>query len=127
MSAGLFRGEPATLGGSAKATSGATIFKLLWAALVDLLGTAATAAIMGRASRRAQVRAPELSTLSFQRVDREFGYTLPAVFDRSDGPPAALRELIDELQPLLFELTGPVALRRLQQVPQLRTWVGPKQ
>jgi hypothetical protein len=94
--------------------------------LVDLLGTAATAAILKRAARRAEVRAPELCTLLFQRVDREFSYTLPAVFDRTEGPPAALRALLDELQPLLRELTGSIALRKLEQVPQLRPWLAPR-
>jgi hypothetical protein len=104
--------------------SGAGLFKLLWDALVDLLGTAATAAILGRASRRAQRRAPELALLTFARVDGEFIYRVPPAFERLDGPPAALRALLDDLRPLLVELTGPVALRRLAVVPQLATWAA---
>jgi hypothetical protein len=124
MSPASSRGGAPESGGGAR-LSGSALFKLLWDALVDLLGTSATAAILGRASRRAQARAPELGALIFRRVDREFGYTLPASFERSDGPPAALRALLDELRPLLVELTGPVGLRRLEQVPQLRAWVAP--
>lgn len=104
----------------------AGVFKLVWDALADLLGTAATAAIMERASRRAQARAPELVLLSFQRVDGEFGYHVPPAFEHSEVTPG-LRAFLEDLRVLLLELTGPVALRRLAQVPQLRAWaeVGP--
>ncbi len=111
-------------GASSPKLSGAGLFKLLWDALVDLLGTAATAAIMGRASRRAQRRAPELALLSFQRVDGEFIYRVPPTFERLDSPPAAMRALLDDLRPLLVELTGAVALRRLALVPQLSAWAA---
>jgi hypothetical protein len=34
----------------------------------------------------------------------------------------SLRDLLDELRPLLVELTGQVALLRLDRVPELRAW-----
>src|SRR5205823_11164263 len=46
-------------GDPAKPT-GTAIFRTLWDGLVDVLGTAATAVILGRAARRALVRSPEL-------------------------------------------------------------------
>jgi len=97
---------------------------MLWDALADLLGTAATAAIVGRAARRALPRSPELGELRIARVDREYGYVLPGSFERTEGPPPALRNLLDEIRPLLVELTGQVALRHLQRVPELREWAA---
>lgn len=114
------RGRPG--GDAAAAPSGAALFRTLWDELVDVLGTAATATIVGRAARRALPRSPELGELAIARVDQEYGYVFPRSFDPADGPPAPLRELLDELQPLLVELTGRVVLRRLERVPALREW-----
>ncbi len=102
--------------------SGTALFGVLWDALVDLLGTSATATIVGRAVRRALPRSPELGELAIARVDREYGYVVPRSFDRAEGPPVALRDLLDELRPLLVELTGQVVLRGLERVPELREW-----
>jgi hypothetical protein len=102
--------------------SGSALFRKLWEALVDLLGCAATATILGRAARRALIRSPELGELSIARVDRAYGYVVPRSFDRGEGPPASWRDLLDELRPLLVELTGQVALIRLERVPELRAW-----
>jgi quercetin 2,3-dioxygenase len=109
--------------GDAVAThSGTALFDKLWDSLVDVLGTAATATIVSRAAHRALPRCPELGELAIARVDREYGYLLPRSFDRPDGPPASMRALLDEIQPLLVELTGQVVLRRLERVPELREW-----
>jgi hypothetical protein len=40
--------------------------------------------------------------------------------------PPALRELVAELRPLLVELTGPVVLRHLEQVRELRDLISPQ-
>ena len=104
--------------------SGTALFKMIWDGLVDVLGTAATATIVRRASRLAQPRSPELGELAIERVDQEYRYVVPRSFDRADGPPAPLRDLLDELRPLLSELTGQVVLRGLERVPQLREWAG---
>ncbi len=103
-------------------SSPTALFKLLWEALVDLLGTAATAALLRRAARRAMARAPELGELLIVREDLDYRYTLPPAW----GDPAAaetqhgLRQLMVELVPLLVELTGPVVLCHLAQIPELR-------
>ena len=102
--------------------SGVAIFRMVWDALVDLLGTAATAALVGRAARRALLRSPELGELAIRRVDREYSYVVPRSFNRAEGPPISLCNLLNELRPLLVELTGQVALRRLERVPELRQW-----
>jgi hypothetical protein len=103
--------------------SGISLFRMLWEALVDLLGCAATAALLQRAARRALARSPELGALAISRVDRQYSYLLPRSFDTPDGQ-AALRNLLDELRPLLVELTGSVALRRLERVSGLREWAA---
>ncbi len=104
--------------------SGAAIFKLLWDALVDVMGSTATATLVNRASRRALPRSPDLGELAVERGTREYRCVVPRSFDRPDGPPAALRDLLDELRPLLAEMTGQVVFRRLERVPQLREWAS---
>ena len=111
------RGDPA-------AVSGSDLFRTLWAALADLLGTAATAAIVRRALRRALPKNPELREFSIERVDLEFGYVLPRVFDQPQASAIALHALLDELRPLLIELTGEVALRSLARIPELESWAA---
>jgi hypothetical protein len=110
-------------GDAAARVSGAILFRILWDSLVDLLGAAATAVLVHRATRRAQHRSRELCELAVARVDGQFTYVVPHSFDRAIGPPVALRDLADELRPLLVEMTGEVALRHLEQVPELRSWV----
>jgi len=104
--------------------SGTATFHALWNALADLLGTAATAAIVGRAARRAARRNPGLTALTIERVDHEFGYLLPHEFDETGELPVSLRALLEELHPLLVQLTGRVALGSLAQIPGLREWAG---
>jgi len=123
-SPGHMPGTGRSSGDAAASLSGTALFKMLWDALVDVLGTAATATIVGRAARRALPRSPELGELAIARVDREYRYVVPCSFDRADGPPAPLRALLHELQPLLAELTGQVVLRRLERVPELRSWAA---
>jgi len=109
-------------GGGADGLSGAVLFGILWRELVDLLGTAASAAILRRALRRALPHSPELAQLTIERVDERYGYSVPSSFGQEMGPSPALRDLVDELRPLLFELTGEVAQRHLERVPALRSW-----
>lgn len=111
-------------GDAAAGLSGAGLFAILWDELVDLLGTAATAALLSRAARRALPHNQELIGLIIARVDDEFGYEVPSSFGLTRGPPVALRDLVGELRPLLVELTGQVALRHLEQVPELRSWAS---
>jgi hypothetical protein len=109
-------------GDAATELSGAVLFSILWDELVELLGTATTSALLRRAMRRALPRSHELAELTIERVDERFGFVLPRSFALAKGPPPALRDLFDELRPLLEELTGQVALRHLEQVPALRHW-----
>lgn len=101
--------------------SSATLFTLLWDALADLLGTAATATLLRRAANRATPRNPELAELGIVRDNLEYKYTLPPAWnDGTKSMQHALRHLIAELLPLLVELTGPIVVTRLAQIPELR-------
>jgi hypothetical protein len=97
------------------------LFTILWDALADLLGTAATATLLKRAARRAAVRSPELAGLVIQREGLAYTYTCPPGWRGSrDGTPPALRDLISELRPLLIEMTGQIVIQHLEQILELR-------
>ncbi len=100
--------------------SPAALFALLWNALADLLGTAATATLLRRAAKRAITHEPALAELVIARQSLEYGYTLPPTWkDGAGAPEGPLRSLVGELLPLLVELTGPIAVRHLAQIPEL--------
>jgi nucleotide-binding universal stress UspA family protein len=109
--------------------SSAALFALLWDALADLLGTAAAATLLRRAARRAGSRDPELATIAIVRENLEYRYTLPPAWndwtkrlssETAHDTQAALQHLVAELLPLLVELTGPIVVRHLAQIPELR-------
>ena len=101
---------------------------MLWEALADVLGTAATATVLRRAARRAAPRCPELAELAIQRENLEYLYTVPSAWkDPAEGTPPALRELVAELRPILIELTGQVVMRHLEQSPELRELLTPQE
>lgn len=111
-------------GDASAALSGVALFQALWSTLAELLGTAATAVLVERATRRGLSRSPELADLSVERVDGNFEFLLPTSFGMAEGPPHGLRVLAAELRPLLAEMTGEVAVRHLAQHPALRTWAA---
>ena len=112
--------------GAAKVHAGASpspaaLFTLLWDALVDLLGTASTAALLRRAAHRANRVGPELGEVQVVREGLEYRYTLPSAwYVPGSAADRALRRLVAELLPVLAELTGPVAERHLARVRALR-------
>jgi hypothetical protein len=122
MSSRRVRGSARPSGAAAGAElSIAALFTLVWEALADVLGTAATATLLRRAARRAAPRCAELTELAITREKLEYRYRLPSAWaDGAGGKPVALRELVAELRPLLVELTGPVVFRRLERIPELR-------
>lgn len=99
----------------------ADLFDVVWVTLVDVIGPTAAAALLERSVRRAAVTHAELRQLTITRQEFEYAYTLPESWSRI-GPDAeaALRRLLEELWPLLLELTGPVVVRRLRDVPLLQ-------
>jgi hypothetical protein len=100
----------------ASSCSAAQLFAVVWDTLADVIGTAATATLLRRSARRAQ-----LDGLTVSREGFNYSYRLPADW-RDERPESllALRGLTRELSPQLVELTGPVLLRRLAAVPDLR-------
>ncbi len=100
--------------------SGAALFSLVWETLADLLGTAATAVLLRRAARRAVGASPELAELEISVRELEYRYTVPPAWTEGTETPSALQALVAELLPLLFELTGRIAIRRLERVPGLQ-------
>ena len=100
---------------------GAALFKLIWDAVADVLGTTATATLLLRAARRATPRSPVLGELTMLRTEAGYTYSLPrGLIGKLEHTPVALRELVGELRPLLAELTGQVVIRRIEQIPGLQ-------
>jgi hypothetical protein len=99
----------------------AALFKLLWQTLSEVLGTAATATILRRACKRAAQRTPILQELSIVKSDLAYSFTTPDAWDRdADASPDGLRVLVEELRPLLIELTGPVLVGRLERIEEFQ-------
>ena len=92
-------------------------FAVLWDALADVLGTAATATLLRRAMKEAADRA-SLDGLAIERQGFSFSYAVPESWQEAHGgaPLEALLTVIDELRPLLVELTGSVVIRRLERL-----------
>jgi hypothetical protein len=107
-----------------------TLFVIVWNALADTLGTAATAAIVRRAAGRAAVDHPDLVDLVILREELAYRYRLPAVWSQTEKCALAFRALVAEIGRLLMELTGTVVIGRLEQIPELRAcrlvWRGEK-
>jgi hypothetical protein len=101
--------------------SAAALFATVWDTLAEMLGTAAAAAIVRRATKRAAATNPELVELVIFREDLEYRYKLPHSWSqKAERRPLALHALVAELGRLLVELTGTVVIQRLEQIPALR-------
>ena len=105
----------------------AALFAIVWGALAEVLGTAATAAIVRRAVGRTATDSPELVDVVIRREKLEYRYTLPHAWSHAARPatpgeraPIAFRALVAEIGRLLVELTGTVFIGRLEQIPELR-------
>ena len=96
------------------------IFKVLWGALVEILGSPATATLLRRSAKMRLRDFPELGELGITRKGFEYVYAVPADWNHANEQSnAALQALIQDLCSLLLELTGPVVLHRLEALPQL--------
>jgi hypothetical protein len=101
----------------------AALFTMVWETLTELLGTAATAAIVRHAAGRAATESLELVDLFIRREDLEYRYTLPHTWSdavTAERVPIALHALVAEIGRVLGELTGTVVVGRLEQIPELR-------
>jgi hypothetical protein len=92
----------------------------VWEALSDVLGTAATAALLRRAAKRAARRFPVLADLAIGLVDLDYKYTAPPAWQEGEEGMQPVHELIRELRPLLVELTGSVVVQRLDRMTDLQ-------
>ncbi len=100
----------------------AELFQRLWDEVADLVGTAATAALLRRALKRASARQPELAGLVLRREGLGYAWVLPPAWhdpERRDAVEHLRRLVRNELHPLFRELTGLVIARRLAQAPEL--------
>ncbi|MGQ0507860.1 MAG: hypothetical protein ACT4TC_21370 [Myxococcaceae bacterium] len=99
------------------------LFELIWVALSELLGSAATATLIRRSVKRAVPRAPTLGGITVTKERFEYQYQLPPSWSAGSEHPEKsfedLRELVQELRPILVELTGPVVIHRLYSIPDL--------
>ncbi len=109
--------DSATCRGKPTDATVAERFAVLWDGLADVLGTAATAALLRRSAKEAAVRAL-LDGLAIERRGFAYGYTVPACWQSAHGgePLEAYMTVVDELRPLLVELTGSVVIRRLERL-----------
>jgi hypothetical protein len=98
---------------------GARVFDVLWANVAEVLGVAATATLVRRASKRAALRAPELADLTITREGLDYRYAVPASWRDAAAVPPGFVELYRELCVLLENLTGPVMIRKLSAIPEL--------
>lgn len=110
-----------TLGArDATACSPSDLFDLLWATLVDIVGSPTTAALMRRSVRHQMAHYRELEELAITRQGFEYAYVVPAAWKHANGQSmTALQALVQSLSGFLVELTGPIVVRRLKELPQL--------
>ncbi|HVT09915.1 MAG TPA: hypothetical protein VHO67_20775 [Polyangia bacterium] len=95
----------------------ADLFALLWRSLSDLLGSATTATLLRRSKNAVARRLPSVGELAIDRERLEYRYTLPPAWAHAAGDGiAVIRALVDELRPLLMELTGAMILDQLDRV-----------
>jgi hypothetical protein len=105
----------------------AVVFDALWGSMTDTLGAGATSTVIRRALKRASAKHPALAHVIIAREGLDYRYSLPADWQTA-SPEAALGlcALVAELFTILEELTGPVMLRRLAEIPGLLRYVASK-
>jgi hypothetical protein len=100
----------------------ADLFDLIWNDLVEVLGTAAAAVLVRRASKHVAGCTPDLPTVVVNRKTITYEFEVPAVWRRPGDPraSASLQALAYALGVLLTELTGDVVIHRLERIDALR-------
>ncbi|ACL66709.1 GAF sensor signal transduction histidine kinase [Anaeromyxobacter dehalogenans 2CP-1] len=110
--------EPA----SHRRASAAELFQRLWDEVADLVGSAATAALLRRALKRAAEKQPELAAVVLRREGLGYAWVLPGAWHDPARREAVeqLRRLVrEDLHPSFRELAGLVIARRLARAPEL--------
>jgi hypothetical protein len=87
-----------------------------------VLGVPATATLLRRSLKRAAAREPAAALVQVLRDGFDYRPVTPDGWSQGSTPEgrAALRALFAELYPLLRELTGPLLVRKLEQLPALQ-------
>ena len=117
---GLGRGTLGCGGVEDKQPTAGELFDLLWEHLAELLGTAATATLVRRATKRAAAEGLPMVSVNHNTLNYE--YKVPESWRRAAETNAlrALRDLAKELGVLLTRLTGPVVVEQLEREPRFR-------
>jgi hypothetical protein len=102
-----------------EAGRGRSLLARLWDELVEILGPAATAALLRRSIKRAAEGGADLQGLAVARFRLAYALSEPR-WTSKETELVALRAVARELGPLLVELTGHVVIKRLSLVPELR-------
>jgi len=77
LSTTVLRSSPWTTKCDASAElRGAALFKLIWDAVSDVVGTTAAALVLRRAAQRATDRSPDLEEIEFVRTDVGYSYVI---------------------------------------------------
>jgi hypothetical protein len=99
----------------------AHLFGLLWRSLSDLLGSATTATLLRRSKNAVARRVTAAGQLVIDRDALEYRYTLPPSWSQPTGDGIeVICALVDELRPLLMELTGATILDQLDRIAGFR-------
>jgi hypothetical protein len=96
--------------------STAVLFAAVWEALTDLMGSSATATLVRRAAKHGASKRPELRVLVIHKPAFEYEYVVPEAWRDDGGGRDDLGELMRNLVPLLAQLTGSIAIRRLETI-----------
>ena len=108
-------------GPAAPDCAAARLFDALWDTLVDAVGPTAAATLLQRSIKRVAARGAGSDAPVIKRDLFHYTYTVPASWTSDAAEPVAvLRAIVDELVPLLAELTGVVVVKRLADVPELK-------
>lgn len=116
---GLRHQPGGTMAGDGGCTA-AELFEVVWRTLVDAVGPAATAALLQRSIKVASAKGVEAAGLTIRRERFDYLYKVPPRWrDEDTSAVQALRGIVDELVPLLSELTGSVVVKRLREAGDL--------
>jgi hypothetical protein len=99
--------------------STAALFTAVWDGLTDLMGGSATATLVRRAVKHAAAKQPGLRVLVIHKPGFEYEYVVPELWCDDGNGRDELHELMRNLVPLLTELTGSIAIKRLQAIDVL--------
>jgi len=97
----------------------AQVFARLRECLTDVIGSAATAAFLRRAVRKAAESHPELRMIEITKNHLDYQYVVPEKWTAGRDSLPVLIDVSRQLEALLSDLTGQVMIRHLRTVPLL--------